>query len=265
VVLVSLMFGVGLLVFGRGPGLDAAQQPAPTATADIRDRLSRFIGTASLREEQGGVHITGFLRNLAPGSHGLHVHSVGQCLSPTYASAGAIFNPSGRKHGLRNPAGPQVGDLPPLVVGADGTASLDAAVRGATISSGSTGLLGGAGTSLIIHAADDDQVTEPEGNAGDRSACGVILPTDAVAASATAQSRSPGQVAAVSQPTLTAVPNVQKPAAAQPSAAASPPSSAAPTRSGGDSGNIMTSPLLAAALGVVLVVAGYLVRRQRRD
>jgi Cu-Zn family superoxide dismutase len=260
VALVSLMFGVGLLVLGRGAGLAVAQQSAPTATVDIRDRLSRSIGTVSLREEQGGVRITGFLRNMAPGSHGLHVHSVGQCLSPSFASAGPIFNPSGKKHGLRNPAGPEVGDLPALVVGADGTANLDAVVRGATISSGSTALLGGAGTTLIIHSGDDDQITEPEGNSGDRSACGVVLPTDAGAASATAQSRSPGQVANLSQPTLTTVP---KPAAAQPPSAAQP--AAASPRSGGDSGNILTSPLLAAALGVVLLVAGYFVRRRRRE
>jgi len=32
------------------------------------------------------------------------------------------------------------------------------------------------GSSLIIHAAEDDQVTDPTGNSGGRIACGVIQP-----------------------------------------------------------------------------------------
>jgi Cu/Zn superoxide dismutase len=40
-----------------------------------------------------------------------------RCDPPDFATAGGIFNPSGKQHGLRNPDGPMAGDLPNLVVG----------------------------------------------------------------------------------------------------------------------------------------------------
>jgi Cu-Zn family superoxide dismutase len=33
------------------------------------------------------------------------------------------------------------------------------------------------GSALVIHAAEDDLVTDPSGNSGTRIACGVIAPT----------------------------------------------------------------------------------------
>jgi Cu-Zn family superoxide dismutase len=270
----------GLVVFSWlaavfATGTASAQLQPTTATADVRDRLSRFIGTATLREEQGGVHVTAQLRNLAEGPHGLHIDDVGKCLSPAFLSAGGIFNPTGKQHGLRNPAGPQVGDLPSLIVGADGSATLDAMARGATLSSGATALLGRNGTALVLHRGDDDQLTDPEGNAGDRIACGVILPGDPVAASATAQSRPP---AAAVQPTPAPVP-VATPVAAPPVAAppvaappvatpsrpvatASQPVNAPSPPASSDPRTPVGAPVVAAVLGVLLIMAGYLLRRQ---
>jgi Cu-Zn family superoxide dismutase len=224
-----------------------------TAIADVRDRLSRFIGTASFREEQGGVRVTAVLRNLPPGPHGLHIANLGYCLSPEFLSAGEIFNPTARQHGLRNPAGPQVGDLPSLLVGADGSANLDAVAQGATLSSGPAALLGGRGTALILHRGDDDQLTNPDGNAGDRIACGVILPSDPVAASATAQSRAPVPAAAPVQPAV--VPGGAA-AAAQPVPAAQ--------RANNDQSTIIGAPLFAGGLGVLIIAIGYFLRRQAR-
>ena len=221
----------------------ALAQQQTAASADVRDRLSRFVGTVGFVEEQGGVHLTGVLRNLPAGPHGLHIDNVGTCLSPSFSSAGSIFNPTGKKHGLRNPAGPQLGDLPSLVVSSDGIANLDVMAPGATLSSGPASLIGGNGTALIIHVADDDQLTEPEGNAGDRLACGVILPKDPAAVSATAQARGPSAVAA---PTVAPI-GAQAPA----------------TQVGrSDEGIKAGAPLLAGVLGVLLLGAGYVLRRQ---
>ena len=54
-------------------------------------------------------------KGLAPGLHGVHIHSIGSC-SPTFAAAGGHYNPVVHQHGLDNPAGPHAGDLPNLVV-----------------------------------------------------------------------------------------------------------------------------------------------------
>ncbi|HEV7665124.1 MAG TPA: superoxide dismutase family protein [Chloroflexota bacterium] len=236
------------------PTAEAAQLFTATASADLRDRLSRFIGTVMLREESGGVHLTADLRNLPPGAHGFHIDNVGQCVSPSFLSAGSIFNPTGKRHGLRNPAGPQVGDLPSLTVAANGTATLDLVVPGASLTSGPTSLFGGSGTALVVYANDDDQVTEPEGGAGERMACGVILPTDAAAVSATAQARSPALVAANSTVAATV-------AKAAPASAAA--SQVIPDSRGGPT----FSPALVGIFGLVLLGAGYLMRRRayRRD
>jgi Cu-Zn family superoxide dismutase len=222
------------------------------ATADVRDRLSRIIGTVTLREEQDSVHVTGTFRNLPAGPHGLHIDNIGRCLSPAFSSAGGIFNPNGKQHGLRNPAGPQVGDLPVLMVGADGTAAVDMVAVSATLGSAPTSLLGGNGTALVIHAGDDDQLTDPDGNAGDRIACGVILPSDSGALSATALARA-----------ATIVPTGVGPAPAT-TTPPTPPVAAGQGNARDQGVNASTS-LLAGALGVVLIATGVLVRRRRHS
>jgi superoxide dismutase, Cu-Zn family len=256
----------------------ASAQARPAAVADVRDRLSRFLGTVTFVEETGGVHLQGTLRNLPAGPHGFHIANIAKCLSPSFLSAGAIFNPTGKKHGLRNAAGPQVGDLPSLVIAADGTATLDLVAAGATLSSGPTSLIGGDGTALVIHVGDDDQVTEPEGNAGERLACGVILPTDPVAASATAQSRGPTTASATATPSVIQMPPQGAAVVAVPQSApvAQPVAQVAqqrpqvvpvaqetqPVRPGSNIGSILGSPPVIGGLGLVLLVAGYLLHRR---
>ena len=66
------------------------------------------------------------------------------------------------------------GDLPSLVIGPAGLGSYNTSATGATLGSGPTSLLGGNGTALIIYANEDDQLTDPDGKAGARIACGVI-------------------------------------------------------------------------------------------
>ncbi len=108
---------------------------------------------------------------LAQGVHGIHVHAVGRCDSPDFASAGPHWNPAGRQHGRDNPQGMHQGDLPNLTIGADGRGSIEVAVGGAT---SMAGLLDADGAALVIHAAPDDYRTDPSGNSGARIACGVI-------------------------------------------------------------------------------------------
>jgi len=59
-------------------------------------------------------------------------------------------------------------------VGQDGTGYMDVTTNLVTLSPGKTTLFPANGTSLVIHADPDDQITNPSGNSGARIVCGVI-------------------------------------------------------------------------------------------
>jgi len=149
------------------------------ATATFVDGTGQTVGWADLVEDASGVvHVNVHVEGLAPGNHGIHIHSVGTC-SPTFAAAGGHYNPLGHEHGLDNPVGPHAGDLPNLRVNAAGMGHLDARTDHVTISAGPTTLFdataGAVGSAFIIHANEDDQVTDVgNGGSGARIACGVI-------------------------------------------------------------------------------------------
>ena len=130
-----------------------------------------------VEDETGVVHVNVYVAGLTPGRHGIHIHAIGAC-TPTFAAAGGHYNPLGREHGLDNPNGAHAGDLPNLIVNANGVGHLDATTDGVTLSPGSTTVfdttVGAVGSAFIIHANEDDLTSQPVGNAGDRVACGVI-------------------------------------------------------------------------------------------
>ncbi len=174
-----------ILVFTAGPGCKqtgAGEQPRggepAGAVAELRDADGDTIGIATFEAIEGGVQLRFEGAGLSPGLHGFHVHEVGLCEPPDFESAGGHFNPTGAEHALRNPRGPHLGDLPNLEVGPDGRVVTRMTLDGVNLDpSGARSLLAGDGTSLIIHADPDDQMTDPAGNAGPRIACGVLRPS----------------------------------------------------------------------------------------
>lgn len=147
-----------------------AASDAPVAVATLRTGAGGPAGTASVGEESGALSLTLRLEGLPPGVHGVHVHAVGKCDGPGFESAGSHWNPAEKQHGLENPRGHHAGDMPNLTIGADGGGTLTYLLRGATAS----GLLDEDGSAIVVHAAADDQQTDPSGNSGDRIACGVF-------------------------------------------------------------------------------------------
>lgn len=146
------------------------------ATAEIRDPSGNVLGFANFTEDAAGrVHVSVHVQGLTPGQHGLHLHAVGAC-APDFAAAGGHFNPGGHQHGLDNPAGPHAGDLPNLDVNRAGIGRLNATVERVTLSPGPLSLFDLDGSAVVIHAAPDDQVSQPIGGSGARVACGVIEP-----------------------------------------------------------------------------------------
>ena len=139
-------------------------------TASLRTAAGADAGRATATEVAGGLRFTLDARGLPPGTHGAHVHTVGRCDAPTFETAGPHWNPTTMQHGTQNPAGPHQGDLPNLIVGADGRGTVAATVPGATMA----GLLDADGGAIVVHAQADDLRTDPSGNSGGRIACGVF-------------------------------------------------------------------------------------------
>jgi len=155
-----------------------AAAAADRATADIVGAGGKALGTATLVEAPTGVLIRVDLQGLAPGDKGMHIHAVGTCEDHDhgFVASKAHLNPTGRKHGLLNPEGPDAGDLPNVRVHADGKAMAEFFTTLASLSGqgGRPALLDADGAALVLHTNPDDHATQPIGGAGARIGCGVI-------------------------------------------------------------------------------------------
>lgn len=144
-------------------------------TVEMMDSDGNAIGTAELSEEDAGVKVALEVEGLEEGMHGIHFHETGMCEGPDFETAGGHFNPADAMHGMDNPDGPHAGDLPNIEASSDGTASQEFTAENVTLAIGEeNSLLKEGGTALVIHAAEDDQTTDPSGDSGDRIACGVV-------------------------------------------------------------------------------------------
>lgn len=133
------------------------------------------IGTAQLWEDGSGVvNVEIASISLPAGTHGIHFHQTGKCDGPAFTTAGGHYNPMGMEHGLQNPRGPHAGDNPNIVVPAAGVGNISFSTDRVSLTPGPRTLLDADGSALVVHAAADDQVTNPSGNSGARIACGVV-------------------------------------------------------------------------------------------
>ena len=147
------------------------QDPLPVI--EIRKADGRLVARAMVWQGARGIEVRVQAAGLPAGHYGVHLHAVGRCQGPSFASAGAHWNPTARQHGSLNPAGHHLGDLPNLDVDEQGAGRLEFTIAGAS-TSGAQGFFDADGTSLVIHAAADDYRTDPSGNSGARIACGVL-------------------------------------------------------------------------------------------
>jgi Cu-Zn family superoxide dismutase len=175
---VRMALGAAAALLGAGCAVSAmADQGGATheAQADIRTAAGQVVAHATLTQEADGLrlHVAG-ATGLSQGVHGIHIHTVGRCDGPGFASAGGHWNPTGHQHGSLNPQGALMGDLPNLTIDGAGHGELDALIAGGRLAAGPNMLIDDDGAAIVIHAGPDDYRTDPAGNSGGRIACGVI-------------------------------------------------------------------------------------------
>ncbi len=171
--------GALLLVAGLLSGCADHTIQQAAATVSLVNTSGTNVGTAELTEDNKGVvTMTVTVKGLPPGEHGIHFHEkpVAEPKLPMpFSSSGEHYNPVSKKHGLKNPQGTHAGDLDNLSVDAQGNGTLVTTTDRITLTDGPTTLFDSdGGSSLIIHANTDDQITDPSGNSGGRIAGGVV-------------------------------------------------------------------------------------------
>ena len=149
-----------------------------SAFATLRNAAGEKVGRVLMRERRRGgvVLVVARVHDLAPGFHGFHIHTTGHCDAPAFTTAGGHLNPAGATHNAH------AGDLPSLLVKADGTAKLAAATDRFSIAD----LRDADGSAVMVHSGPDnfanipprygtpDQETLNTGDSGSRVACGVV-------------------------------------------------------------------------------------------
>jgi Cu-Zn family superoxide dismutase len=127
-------------------------------------------GVVYFTGREGAVEVSGKITGLTPGKHAFHVHQYGDLTDVEKGlSAGDHFNPEHKPHGRPEDAERHAGDFGNIVADAQGVANIqftDKVIR----LEGKGSILG---RSLVVHA-NEDQFSQPSGNAGPRVAVGVI-------------------------------------------------------------------------------------------
>jgi len=137
--------------------------------------VGESVGTVRVTDTEHGALFTPQLSKLPPGLHGFHLHENPNCdcaskdgkMTAAHA-AGSHFDPakSGKHEGPYGTG--HLGDLPPIFVAADGTATLPVLAPRLKVSDVKN-------RALMIHAGADNYSDKPEalGGGGGRIACGV--------------------------------------------------------------------------------------------
>src|SRR5262245_323308 len=174
---IAWLVASGLVAAGCSfiPELPYVNPPSPAALARLVDTTGRPVGQAVFSQQGGRVRILVDVTGLPAGRKAVHIHETGQCDLPSFDGAGSHFNPSNAEHGTSNPRGPHAGDLPDIVVDADGRGHLETTASQVTLKKGATSLLDANGSAIVLHERSDDQKTDPDGASGSRIACGVVV------------------------------------------------------------------------------------------
>ncbi len=127
-------------------------------------------GTVSFQKHPNGTHIQAQLQGLTPGKHGFHIHELGDCSCADAMCTKDHFNPTHQPHGGLESKKRHVGDMGNIIADKQGNAIFDIVDPLITLNGPQSVI----GRSIIVHADEDDLISQPSGNAGARIGCGVI-------------------------------------------------------------------------------------------
>lgn len=148
---------------------------AQVGKARLIDPEGKETGRAVLSDTPAGVLVRLELTDFPSGTHAFHIHEIGKCDAPSFASAGGHFNPFNKDHGFIDPDGRHAGDLPNIHVPSSGSLTVEVLAAQTMLLTGETELMDANGSALVVHSGADDYRTDPAGAAGERIACGVIM------------------------------------------------------------------------------------------
>jgi len=153
---------------------------ADTAKATVNEisasGIGSELGTVTFEDTKWGLLVKPDLSGLPPGEHGFHIHVKPNCgpaenegkMAAGFAAGGHLDPADTKKHlGPYNDG--HLGDLPPLIVTADGKATLPVLAPRMTVQDVK-------GHSIMVHVGGDNYSDQPKplGGGGARIACGVV-------------------------------------------------------------------------------------------
>ena len=167
----------------------ASRKPGPSVTADLLAPDGGKRGSVTVIFDGASTVVDVRAIGLTPGPHGFHVHKTGTCepKSPDPADpskTGDFLSAAGHLAEEGQTHGSHTGDLPSLIAGDNGEASLTTTISGLTMDA----VLDADGSAVMVHAMPDnfgnvpdryaaqgvDDTTKKTGDAGARIACAAI-------------------------------------------------------------------------------------------
>ena len=173
--IMALAMLLGAVLALTGCDGDDGESLHQEAIAEIRPTTesgSDVAGEAVFTQDGDDIMLTVDIRNASPGLHAVHIHATGDCSAADGTSAGGHWNPTGEDPGRWGGESFHLGDLGNIPVGSDETGYIERTTDLWELGTGSD--LDVVGKAIIVHAGEDDFVSQPSGAAGGRIACGVI-------------------------------------------------------------------------------------------
>lgn len=144
-------------------GVVASVEIKPWSSNGTTD--SKVMGVIQFAPTSSGMEVSGAMKDLPTGLHGLHIHKNGDCSNP-----GGHFAPSGYPHGDPADRERHLGDLGNVEADASNQAVVSINVPGLALN-GKNSILG---RTVVVNAGLDDLSSQPSGSSGDVIGCGVI-------------------------------------------------------------------------------------------